>query len=237
MNPEEMAEIRRQMAAANPEERTALFNDLFKFGDEEARARMLKPLLRWLKAEKKGFIPDECFREFYDIGVTPFFELVYYRYKRDYFNEGYQYLLARRDDRWWSGFHVMGRKLEPSLPADPFGICEILTGEEHREHGKQEGLRVKSVRLVSALHWKEHPWCHPLAIVCLVETEGEIIERDDFGFFWLDGLPSPMVPNHEPYLHQCDYVRRTGRALVFTAQDRFGLTNSSPDIGDVELLR
>jgi hypothetical protein len=200
---------------------------------DSAEKLQLKTLLRRLKTEEGGFIPRECLKEFYDIGVTPFFELVFYRLGEI---GAIEFLLAYRDDEWWSGFHVMGKKLTPDLPADPFGICEALTPGEFKDHSADNGIRLKSVRVVSALHWKEHPWCHPLAVVFLAEFDGDIMETDTFRFCAIDDLP-PMVPNHAEYLLQCEQVLRTNQPLVFTAEDRLGLASSSLSAGNVLLVR
>lgn len=183
----------------------------------EEETLRLKDLLVKVKKEERGWIPKQCLGEFFDLTVTAFFELVFYRER-----EGrYEYLLAYRKDEHWDGFHVMGGMLQPGFPADPVGICQLLTNKEFGEHGGSLGVTVKSVRIISSLNWSWHPWCHPYATVCLVEWEGAITETALFRFFALDELP-PMIPNHREYLFQCEQVLRTGKMLVFTPDAPLG---------------
>ena len=188
--------------------------------------RQLEVLLRKVKREEGGWIPEECLKAFYGIGCTPFYEFVYYR--EAWWGGGTkvpEYLLAYRDDQWWPGYHhVMGSMIKPGHPADPWSICEELTKKEFREHSGQNGVRINSLRIVSTLHWKAHPWCHPLAVVFLVEIEGEIPETDTFRFYPVHRLPKPMVPNHENYLLQCKEMLTTGKPLVFTKASPLGIT-------------
>lgn len=178
-------------------------------------------LKRWKREGGDRAVPDECLVSYYDCSTTPFYELVFYRKA----GEKFEYLLAYRNDQWWNGFHVMGGRITPGLPADPVGICEKLMGKEFREHSSSSAPEsgIKSVIAISSLHWKEHPWCHPVAVVYLVEYEGEIKETPNFRFFSLGEMPENMLPNHGAYLYQCEAVLRTGRPLRYTREMPLGI--------------
>lgn len=165
-----------------------------------------------------GFIPDKCLLEFYKATVTPFVELVIYRERGGRF----EYLYQNRLDQWWNGFSAFGGMVRNNQPASPLEVAQGLIDREF----KGEGLAVEALQVVSFLRWPKHPWCNPLAILCLIRIIGNIPDREGRAWFSVDSLPreEEMVMNHGLYLLQCEHFLRTGKPLLFTPTALDGLS-------------
>lgn len=169
--------------------------------------RLLRALLEQVKTKENGWVPDECLAAFHDLTVTPVLEITFWRGTAT----DPEFLLELRDDQHWHGWHINGGLVKVSQPASLADMCQAIADRE------LPGIRIAAVQLVTAFKWPEHPWCHPLSIVCLCETAGSVPETETRRFFVLGRLPV-TVPHHADFLKQCAEMIRTGRAIVHRPQ-------------------
>ncbi|MBU6500311.1 MAG: hypothetical protein KGJ89_00575 [Patescibacteria group bacterium] len=168
------------------------------------------------KNRPAGYIPEECLLEYFQRPniTTPFIELVIYRRQAGRF----EYLYQNRNDKWWKGFCAYGSMVRKSHPASPVEIAQKAMDREF----KGLGLVVKSLQIVSSLHWRKHPWCNPFATVYLVRVLGDVPETSDRKWISADNMPKNMVMNHGLYILQCEYFLSSG-PLIFTPEEPDGL--------------
>ncbi len=196
-----------------PEEKQLLNKLLLKTATESEPKSGDEP-----EGRPAGFIPLACLKSFYKLTRTPFIELIMYR---EVGPGEIEYLYQDRHDQWWDGFCAFGGMVRANSPATPIEVAEKLINREFTD----SNLRVTTLQVVSFLNWPEHPWCNPLAVVCLITVTGDMPENHDRRWISLKNMPEAMVMNHGKYLHQCEYFLKKGE-LTFTPSEPYGIPAS-----------
>lgn len=153
---------------------------------ETIKGRLLGRLLEEV-VRKGGYIPDAAWPHFHQLTVLPYPEVAIVR-ERD---GKWELLLTHREDEHWDGWHIPGGLWRVRDGEDFPTICGKIAQRELNVPADQ----VRFVRVVMVHVWTDHPYGHPLSVVCLCRTDREIEETETMQFFSIRNLP-PMVNHH-----------------------------------------
>lgn len=145
----------------------------------EERARMLAELLKEMREQDKGWIPDAAWGEIQKTFRLPYTEILVWK-------EGAsgecQVLLHRRKDEHWDGWEIPGKLARAGETLQM--ACEQTAAAEL-------GIGIGPVTEIASFWWDDHPYGYPISHVCVCEAAGEIIESEDLAFF--SNVPEPMI--------------------------------------------
>jgi 8-oxo-dGTP diphosphatase len=149
-------------------------------GDEIQR---LSDLLRKLALAGLGVprMPRIAFESLKGVVVQPAVELLVTSTGRDV-------LLTRRDDEYWSGFHI---------PGGFVGCGETLQMACTRVANAELGVSASMERLVGHYTWPDHPYASALSLLCLCRVE----QPPRHGQYF-DRLPSDILAGHRQLLEE-----------------------------------
>jgi ADP-ribose pyrophosphatase YjhB (NUDIX family) len=147
----------------------------------ESDQKKLVKLLKNLKKEKMypPNMPFEIWRAIQDLVPTPTAEVIITRTGKDF-------LLVERRDKFWGGWHI---------PGGFMAMGESSETACNRFSQKDLGIKVKFEKIVHVHAWTDHPYGHPLSLVCVCKPIGEPEAGEYF-----TKIPSPMIPHHGDFI-------------------------------------
>lgn len=152
------------------------------------KAKLLGELLEEMRREGEH-IPEEAWLPLMNAMVTSWCEIAIV--KKD--GDSSKILLTYRKDKNWDGWHIPGGLWKAQHPTFQ-DICNAVAKREL-------GVEVQYLRNILTTKWTEHPFAHPLAIVCVCKAKGEISETDIVKFFARDEVPANIInAYHREYL-------------------------------------
>ena len=157
-------------------------------------------LLEKIVTADGGFIPDEAYTLVHKLVPWPAVEVIMTR------NEHREFLLQRRNDRWWKGWHIPGGFVKPGE-----SIAEACSRNARKDAGIL-GATVSSP-LIAVRAWApdEHPFGYPISLVFACTPNGMVTEHEDLA--WFRDIPDHMIDdggNHVAFLQAFFNWRETG---------------------------
>lgn len=153
------------------------------------RAKLLGELLEEMRREGEH-IPEEAWLPLMNAMVTSWCEIAIA--KKD--GDSWKILLTYRKDTNWDGWHIPGGLWKVQYPTFQ-DICDAIAKREL-------GIEVEFRRVVDAVKWTEHPFAHPLALLCLCKPKREIQETETKKFFTEEEAPENIVNDyHRKYIN------------------------------------
>lgn len=164
---------------------------------ESKKERLLAELLREVTEKENGYIPEESYLLIHRLVSWGVVEVLITR------NEGREFLLRYRHDKWFKGWHIPGGYVRPKESIQQ--ACNRMAQED-------AGIRgVSDLKLIAAMKWLDHPFASPFCLLLACQPVEEVVEKADLKFF--STIPEILIhPNHTLYLQTyLDYLSNRER--------------------------
>lgn len=147
---------------------------------KQERAELLAKLLEEMLEDQHGFFPVEAWLPIHQAFAIPYLEMIIVR--RSTNGKAIQFLLTRRTDDYWVGWHIPG-SLWRTKKTLKEGVTAVASDEL--------GIKVEIIAKGTWAKWDNHPFGHPISHVVICTTEEEIFE--DINTHWFSKVPEGMI--------------------------------------------
>lgn len=160
---------------------------------ELEKERLLAELLEEVVQKEGSYLPEKAYFLIHRLVCWGAVEVLITR------NEGKEFLLRYREDKWFRGWHIPGGYIKPTE-----SIQEACNRMAQEDAGVDS---VNGLKLVAVMKWSDHPFSAPLCLLLTCEPNEKVVERNDLKFF--SDVPEPMIHrNHILYLQTyLEYLR------------------------------
>lgn len=112
-------------------------------------------------------------------------------------NTGKDFLLTKRKDLFWDGWHI---------PGGFIGLNESIENACKRVAKEELGISVEFIEVLDAYVWPDHPYASSISIICKCKTS----DKPKTGKFFTK-IPKNIVNHHDEFIK---IFRKKGELVV-----------------------